>query len=171
MKTCVLCGPWLSSMLRFQHVGRVSTWMCYWAILSSTSHWWCILEFPSTHTAWALETCATACASKHVFSARWSSISFYLCGSRSSGSNILANVDRLCWPNCLFTETESPRLLPVVPLEEHGLTRHLWIQRKTCCAGYGCGECWTTRYWWSCVQEHGTYVGVEVADHHTEPFL
>ena len=37
MKSVCYVPPWLSAMLRFQHVGRVSGWMCYWAIPSSTN--------------------------------------------------------------------------------------------------------------------------------------
>ena len=56
---------------------------------------------PVTRTAWALGRCATACASKHVISARWCTTSFYSYISRSSGSKLWVNVDRSWWPDCL----------------------------------------------------------------------
>ena len=87
--TCFVL-PWLTSMLQFQHMSRVSGF--------HLSHQWCILEFPSTRTAWAFGKCATACTSKHVVSAPWLITSLYSCASRSSGSTIWANVDRSWWP-------------------------------------------------------------------------
>ena len=82
-KPACYAPPWLSAMLWFQHVGRVSGWMCYWAIPSSTkSHCWCILEFSRTCAAWALGRCATPCVSKHVVSTRRHTTSCYSCGSR-----------------------------------------------------------------------------------------
>ena len=121
-------------------------------------------------------SCATACASKHVVSARWHTNSFYLCGSRSSESKIWANMDRSWWPDCLacmFTRPDSARLLPVGSHEELGLRDPVdpgedlltlvmaAADVRLLCIGDCTYENMVRRY----------RVFVEVAGHHIEPFL
>ena len=54
---------------------------------------------------------------------------------------------------CTFTRPDSARLLPVGSHEELCLRLvPLLVQGKIAGAGYDCRECWTTRYWWSCVR-------------------
>ena len=54
--------------------------------------------------------------------------------------------------------TYSARHLPVGPHEDLDLRDLCGIWKRPAGAGYGSGGCWTTRYWWSCLPEHGTQV-------------
>ena len=122
LKPACCTSPWVSGTIQSEHLGSVPGWMCDWAIPSSTkSHRWRILVIPCRCTAWALGRCATACASKHMVSARWCTISFFTCGPTSSGPTIWATVDRSWWPDCL--EAHSPNLTP--------LDYYLWGHMKS----------------------------------------
>ena len=168
--------PWLSAMLQFQHGGRLSGWMCYWAsffhLISPVMRTWIFLN---TYCMGSWKICHFMCIRTCGFSTMVHS-SFYLYGSRSSGSKIWANVDRSWWPDCLasmFTWPESARLLPVRPHEELGL-RDLfdseedlmaWIMAEADIGLQDIGD----RVYENMVRRYRVYV--EVAGCHIKPFL
>ena len=101
-------------------------------------HTFFLLKFSWTRTAGTLGRCATAFASKPVVSAWSRTTSFYLCGSRTSGSETWANVDRcgrpITWP------ARSPDLTPQNYFLRGHMKRMVYEAPVGLWLGYGCGR-------------------------------
>ena len=61
-----------------------------------------------------------------------------------------------CFPSG-STYKKASMWRPATSTHELDLRDHCGIRWRHAGAGYGCGGCRTSWYWWSCAPEHGTY--------------